>query len=210
MNLINVTRPITARARRRVPFAGVLAVGAITMAVLAGCAGLTVPNVGGNGAGGPAGPAFTGDACSLITAAEFEAAMGTGQQAASPEPGSASCSWTFQSAGSLIPDEAEVRVTSPGGKADFNLARQITGAIGGGLNSLAAPIDTELASLGISNLIGVQNLTGVGDDAFIGAAGTVYAIKGDTEVSLQLLAFDDPQAQQHAIDLIKKALARLP
>jgi hypothetical protein len=209
MNLINATRPTAARARRRVPLAGALAVGAATMALLAGCAGLTAPNVAGNG-GGPAGPAFTGDACSLITAADFAAAMGNSQQTASPEPGSASCSWTFTSPDNLIPDEAEVRVTSPGGKADFNLARQITGALGGGLNSFVAPIDTALASLGIGNLIGVQNLTGVGDDAFIGAAGTVYAIKGDTEVSLQLLAFDDPQAQQHAIDLVKKALARLP
>ena len=67
-------------------------------------------------------------------------------------------------------------------------------------------------SLGLPGNIGIslQSVPGVGDDAFIGAAGTVYAVKGDTELSIQLIAFDDPKAAQDTIDLLKKAIARLP
>ena len=103
-------------------------------------------------------------------------------------------------------------IKAPGGKADFASTRQFLEALQGGLNSLVAPAESAIASFGLPANIGIslQSVPGVGDDAFIGAAGTVYAIKGDTELSLQVIAFDDPTAQQDTIDLLKKAIARLP
>jgi hypothetical protein len=51
---------------------------------------------------------------------------------------------------------------------------------------------------------------GLGDDAFVGAAGAIYAVKGDTEVTLQIIAFSDPKAQEHAVALAKLVLGKLP
>jgi hypothetical protein len=196
--------------RRRPGFA-LLAIAVVGL--LAGCSGLGVP--GANGA--PGGPGFTGDPCSLITTAELEAAIGGGNRSQSPEPNRESssdsgCSWSFDSPGNPVGDNAELTVMSPGGAADFASTRQFLLALQGS----PAPGGTAVAStdsspdpasdLGIS----LQTVPGLGDDAFVGAAGTVYTIKGDTELELQLIAFDDPDALQHTIDLLRKALARLP
>ena len=111
---------------------------------------------------------------------------------------------------------------SPGGTADFASTRAFLQALQGpssgpggsaagsagpspGASAGASPGPSEL-DLGIS----LQTVPGLGDDAFIGAADTVYTIRGDTELELQLIAFDDPDALQHTIDLLKKAVARLP
>lgn len=183
-------------------------------ALLAGCAGLSVPGVGG---GGVTGPAFTGDPCALITSAEIETTIGNGNVSESPEPNHESatdsgCAWTLDSPGNPVSDNVSLTIKAPGGKADFVSTRQFLAAFQGGLNSLVAPAESAIASFGLPANIGIslQSVPGLGDDAFIGAAGTVYAIKGDTELSLQLIAFDDSKAQQDTIDLLKKAVGRLP
>ena len=179
--------------------------------LLAGCAGATAPapSTGGNGPGGPAGAAFTGDPCSLITTAEIEAAIGGGNKSESPAAYHTSqtesgCTWALDLPGNPNNDNLGIKVTAPGGKADFASTRAFLQGSQGGLNSIVAPAGS--SDIGIS----MQSIPGVGDDAFIGAAGTVYAVKGDTELSIQLVAFDDPKSAQDTIDLLKKAIARLP
>ena len=162
---------------------------------------------------------FSGDPCSLITTAELEAAIGGGNVSESPEPdresGESSCSWTLDAPGNPVGDNVNLTIVSPGGAADFASTRQFLLALEGSANSAdpSAAIATATSSIGPSDAdlgISLQTLPGVGDDAFIGAAGTVYTLKGDTELELQLIAIDDPTAQQDTIDLLKKALARLP
>lgn len=196
---------------RRGPGLALLAIAVVGL--LAGCSGLPLP-----GANGPAtGPGFSGDPCSLITAAEIEAAIGGGNVSQSPAPNRESssdsgCTWSLDSPDNPVGDNADLTIMSPGGAADFASTRQFLLALQGSLapsGTAAASTDSSPdpgADLGIS----LQAVPGLGDDAFVGAAGTVYTIKGDTELELQLIAFDDPNALQHTIDLLKKALARLP
>lgn len=199
------------RAALRRPSALLLALAVAGLA--AGCSGLALP--GGNPAGGPV---FSGDPCSLITTAELEAAIGAGNVSESPEashesPSDSGCSWTLNAPDNPVGDNANLTIKSPGGAADFASTRQFLQALQGGLSSIVSPAPSAVASLapdGGDLGISLQSVPGLGDDAFIGAAGTVYTIKGDTELELQLIAFDDPKAQQDTIDLLKKALARLP
>jgi hypothetical protein len=220
-----VDRIISLMERLSTPRTGVAALIA-SIVVLAGC-----------GSSAPAGPAFTGDPCSLITMAELQAAIGDANVAESPEATTESstslgCAWTLDSPNNPVGDNANLTVVSPGGAADFASIRAFLQALQGPSPSVG-PADSTVASpdasadvtagdspsgsagaspgpseadLGIS----LQTVPGLGDDAFIGAAGTVYTIKGDTELALQLIAFDDPIAMQHTIDLLKKAVARLP
>jgi hypothetical protein len=207
--------------RLSTPRTGVAALIA-SISVLAGC-----------GSSAPAGPAFKGDPCSLITTAELQAAIGDANVAESPEATTESstsmgCAWTLDSPNNPVGDNANLTIVSPGGAADFRSTRAFLQALQGpspsagpGDSSEAPPgdpaSDSPEASAGASpgptelDLgISLQTVPGLGDDAFIGAAGTVYTIKGDTELGLQLIAFDDPDAMQHTIDLLKKAVARLP
>jgi hypothetical protein len=176
---------------------------------------------GGSGTA-PGGPLFSGDPCSLISSAELEAAIGGGNVAQSPEPNHESssdsgCSWTLDAPGNPVGDSANLTIKSPGGAADFASTRQFLLALQGSPDpTVSAGLSAgqsddpgsspDGADLGIS----LQSVPGLGDDAFVGAAGTVYTIKGDTELGLQLIAFDDPKAQQDTIDLLKKAIVRLP
>jgi len=176
---------------------------------------------GGSG-NGPGGPVFSGDPCSLIKTAELEAAIGGGNVAQSPEPNHESttdsgCSWTLAAPGNPVGDNANLTIKAPGGAADFASTRQFLLALQGSPDpSRTAPqssgqsADPDSSPDGADLGISLQSVPGLGDDAFIGAAGTVYAIKGDTELGLQLIAFDDPKVQQDTIDLLKKAIARLP
>jgi hypothetical protein len=189
---------------------GVLLFAIISGVLVAACAG----------PGTPTAPPFTGDPCSLITSADLEAVFGTGFPAASPESShesatDSSCRWTLQSSSNPAGDHLTLDVKVPGGKADFSSVRQFLAALQGGPGSAGlsgasgGPAVSSIGTPGGSG-ISLPSLPGVGDDAFIGAAGTVYALKGDTDVTLQLIALDDPRAQQDTIDLIKKALDRLP
>jgi hypothetical protein len=66
--------------------------------------------------------------------------------------------------------------------------------------------------LGINANIGIsgQTIPRLGGDAFVGAAAAIDAAKGDTEVTLQLIAFSDRKAQEHAVALAKLVLGKLP
>jgi hypothetical protein len=194
----------------------ILAAGGLATSLAAGCAGVSLP-----GGGPPGGPLFSGDPCALLTTSELETAIGGGNVSGSPEPAHESssdfgCSWTLAAPGDPIGDSVNLTITSPGGAADFASTRQFLEQLQGspdpsatGAGSAArSPADSSEpdGDLGIS----LQAVPGLGDDAFVGAAGTVYTIKGDIELELQLIAFDDPKAQQDTIDLLRKALARLP
>jgi len=196
----------------------VVLIAAAAVGLLGACNGPgPVASSGGSGTGGAAGAAFTGDPCSLVTTAEIEAAVGGGNTSESPAPyhnsaTESGCNWTLDLPGQPNNDTMSLTVKAPGGKADFDSTRKFLQGFQGGLNSLVAPAQSDLASFGLSGNLGIslESVPGVGDDAFVGAAGTVYAIKGDTELSIQLIAFDDPKAAQDTIDLLKKAIARLP
>lgn len=199
----------------RAGFRRVVLTGAAVVGLLAGCSGPPGAAAGsnGNGPGGAPGAAFTGDPCSLITTVEIEAAVGGGNKSESPAPyhnstTESGCGWTLDLPGQPNNDTINLTVKAPGGRADFDSTRKFLQGFQGGLNSLVAPAQ----SLGLPGNLGIslESVPGVGDDAFIGAAGTVYAVKGDTELSIQLVAFDDPKAAQDTIDLLKKAVARLP
>ena len=198
----------------------ILAAGGLATSLAAGCSGVSLP-----GGGPPAGPVFSGDPCSLLTSSELEAAIGGGNVSGSPEPAHESssdsaCSWTLAAPGDPIGDSVNLTIKSPGGAADFASTRQFlellqgspnpsataTGSAAGSAPGSATDSTEPNGDLGIS----LQTVPGLGDDAFIGAAGTVYTIKGDIELELQLIAFDDPKTQQDTIDLLKQALARLP
>ncbi|HLY12821.1 MAG TPA: hypothetical protein VKR24_00605 [Candidatus Limnocylindrales bacterium] len=200
--------------RHSTPRTGVAAAVAAVV-LLAGC-----------GSSAPAGPVFGGDPCSLITMAELQAAIGDANVAESPESStesstSSGCAWTLDSPNNPVPDNANLTIVSPGGAADFASTRAFLEALQGPSPSVAPSVPSTVAPAGSANPsanpssepdlgISLQNVPGLGDDAFIGAAGTVYTIKGDTELELQLIAFDDPNVIQHTIDLLKKAVARLP
>jgi len=186
---------------------------------LIGAAGLVAACGAGAGPASnlPSHPAFGGDPCSLLTTAELEAAIGGGSVSESPEAdressSDAACSWTLDTPGDPIGDNVNLSVKSPGGAADFASTRQfLAGLQASSSPGTSGPTPSPNGSPDPTDLeISLQSLPGVGDDAFIGAAGTVYAIKGDTELELQLIIVDDPTAQQDTIDLLKKALARLP
>jgi hypothetical protein len=169
------------------------------------------------GCGAPVASGFGGDPCSLITTAELQAAIGGGNISQSPEPNRESstdsgCAWSLDSPDNPVGDSANLTIVSPGGAADFASTRQFLLALQGspGPEATGAGSPDASADPGSDLGISLQNVPGLGDDAFVGAAGTVYTIKGDTELELQLIAFDDPNALQDTIDLLKKALARLP
>lgn len=202
-----VHRPGSDGARRHA-----LLVALATASLVVGCAGLSVPGIGD---GAPAA-AFSGDPCSLLTSAEIEAVIGNGSTSGSPEPAHESatesnCQWSLQAAGNPVTEIVSLTIKAPGGRADFTSNRQFLSSLEGSPGSPAAATESETASAGLPADIGIslQSLPGVGDDAFIGAAGTIYAIKNDTEVSLQLIVPGDPNAQQETIDLLKKAIKRL-
>jgi hypothetical protein len=194
------------------------AVAALAVVLAAGC-GLSGLGTGGGGGGGAGGPEFKGDPCLLITAAEIQSVLGSapdGSSSTMPVNGEGHCEWTAE--GDLTGPAfdfgwgMQLDVKSPGGRQDFLETRQFMGLLKNPLNSLVAPAESGAASFGINANIGISGATipGLGDDAFVGAAGAIYTIKGDTEVTLQLIAFSDPKAQEHAVALTKLALNKLP
>jgi hypothetical protein len=196
------------------------AVTALAVVLAAGC-GLSGLGAGGGGAGGGAvGPAFTGDPCLLLTPAEIQSVLGSAPSGSTTTPAGpgrdAHCEWTAE--GDLTGPTfdfgwgMQLDVKSPGGRQDFIETRQFMGIFKNPLNSLVAPAESGAASFGINANIGISGeaIPGLGDDAFVGAAGAIYTIKGDTEVTLQLIAFSDAKAQEHAVALTKLVLSKLP
>jgi hypothetical protein len=198
------------------------AVAALAVVLAAGCglSGLTGGGGGGGGSGGGGGPVFRGDPCALLTNAEIQAVLGSPPDGSSSTKGGAGtdahCEWTAEgdTTGPTLDFGwgMQLDVKSPGGKQDFLETRQFMGLLKNGLNSLVAPVESGAASFGINANIGIsgQAIPGLGDDAYVGAAGAIYTIKGDTEVTLQLIAFSDPKAQEHAVALTKLVLNKLP
>jgi hypothetical protein len=196
------------------------AVAALAVVLAAGCGLSGLGTGGGTGGGGAGGPEFAGDPCLLITAAEIQSVLGSapdGSTTTMAGPGrDAHCEWTAE--GDLTGPSfdfgwgMQLDVKSPGGRQDFLETRQFMGLLKNPLNSLVAPAESGAASFGINANIGIsgETIPGLGDDAFVGAAGAIYTIKGDTEVTLQLIAFSDPKAHEHAVALTKLVLNKLP
>jgi hypothetical protein len=195
---------------------GATAALAVVLAAGCGLSGLA----GGSGGGGAGEPAFVGDACTLLTNAEIQSVLGSPPDGSATTMGGAGhnahCEWAAE--GDLTGPTfdfgwgMQLDVKSPGGKQDFVETKQFLGLLKNPLNSLVAPAESGAASFGINANIGIsgQTIPGLGDDAFVGAAGAIYAVKGDTEVTLQLIAFSDPKAQEHAVALAKLVLGKLP
>jgi len=194
------------------------AVAALAVVLAAGC-GLSGLGTGGGTGGGAGGSEFTGDPCLLISAAEIQSVLGSapdGSSSTMPVNGEGHCEWTNE--GNLTGPTfdfgwgMQLDVKSPGGRQDFLETRQFMALLKNPLNSLVAPAESGAASFGINANIGIsgQAIPGLGEDAFVGAAGAIYTIKGDTEVTLQLIAFSDPKAQEHAVALTKLVLNKLP
>jgi hypothetical protein len=193
---------------------------AMAVVLAAGCGLSGLGTGGGTGGGGAAGPEFTSDPCLLITAAEIQSVLGSapdGSTTTMAGPGrDAHCEWTNE--GDLTGPTfdfgwgMQLDVKSPGGRQDFLETRQFMNLLKNPLNSLVAPAESGAASFGINANIGISGaaIPGLGDDAFLGAAGAIYTIKGDTEVTLQLIAFSDPKAQEHAVALTRLVLNKLP
>ena len=199
------------------------AVAAVAVLLAAGCGlsgiGGAGGGAGGGGGGGGGGAAFTGDPCTLLTNADIQGVMGAPPTKSSATTGSGkskNCTWDNE--GNVNGPSLDfgwnlsVDVTAPGGRQDFLDNKQFQGLFKGGFNSLVAPVESGAASIGIGANLGIslEPIPGVGDDAFSGVAGVIYAVKGDTEIAVQLIAFSDAKSKEHSIALAKLIAGRLP
>ena len=194
-----------ARAAAVLPFTIALLLGA--------CSG------GGGGSspgGGGGGGATVTDACALLTAAEVQTTVGHPVATTEPfqnQPGQPGCTWSWPS--DTGTDDVSLQVVSPGGKADYDSTRSFLIGFAGGLQSLgaaaaseAAPLSSSLAE-GVGNLFATGDVAGLGDAAFMGPGQTLYVLKGDTEIQLQLLDVTDPGIMDKTNQLAKLILGRL-
>ncbi len=198
---------------------GLTAVVAVIVAVaLAGCSGVSIPAPGGGGAGASAaggGPAVS-NACALLTATDIQNVVGHAVATSSPfqdQPGQPGCSWSWAS--DTGNDDVSLTVVSPGGRADFDSTRQFDIKFAGGLSSLgsaaaseAAPLSSNLAQ-NLGDVFKVGDVAGLGDAAFMGPGVTIYAVKGDTEIQLQILDVIDGGIPDKTLQLAKIVLGRL-
>lgn len=199
----------------------IAALAVILAAALAGCGGASIPAPGGGGGGGGGsgaggGGAAVSNACSLLTATDIQNVVGHAVATSSPfqdQPGQPGCSWSWAS--DTGNDDVSLTVVSPGGRADFDSTRQFDLKFAGGLSSLgaaaaseAAPISSGLAE-GLGNVFQVGDVAGLGDAAFMGPGVTIYAVKGDTEIQLQILDVIDTGIPDKTIQLAKIVLGRV-
>jgi hypothetical protein len=194
------------------------AVAVFVAASLAGCGGVSVPAPSGGGAGASAagGGSAVSNACALLTATDIQNVVGHAVATSSPfqdQPGQPGCSWSWAS--DTGNDDVSLTVVSPGGRADFDSTRQFDIKFVGGLSSLgaaaaseAAPISSDLAQ-GLGDAFKVGDIAGLGDAAFMGPGETIYAVKGDTEIQLQLLDVTDGGISDKTLQLAKIILGRL-
>jgi hypothetical protein len=170
---------------------------------------------GGGGGYGGAGATVT-DACALLTAAEVQGTVGHAVATTAPfqnQPGQPGCTWSWPS--DTGTDDVSLQVVSPGGKADYDSTRSFLIGFAGGLQSLgaaaaseAAPLSSSLAQ-GVGNLFATGDVSGLGDAAFLGPGQTLYVVKGDTEIQLQILDVTDPGIMDKTTQLAKIILGRL-
>lgn len=193
---------------------------AVSLAIaLAGCGGSSGPaggGGGGTGGGGGGGAAAITDVCSLLTATEIQNVVGHAVATSSPyqdQPHQPSCSWSWAS--DTGNDDVSLTVVSPGGRADFDSTRAFDLKFAGGLSSLGAAAASEAAPLssglaqGLGDLFQVGDVAGLGDAAFMGPGVTIYAVKGDTEIQLQILDVTDTGIPDKTIQLAKIVLGRV-
>ena len=178
-----------------------------------GGGGASSPGGGGGIAG--AGAAVT-DACALLTAGEVQSTVGHAAATTAPfqnQPGQPGCTWSWPS--DTGTDDVSLQVVSPGGKADYDSTRSFLIGFAGGLQSLgaaaaseAAPLSSSLAQ-GVGNLFASGDVSGLGGAAFMGPGQTLYVVKGDTEIQLQILDVTDPDIMDKTTQLAKIILGRL-
>ncbi len=205
-------------ADRRWGAAAVLPI--IVAIIVGGCSGAgaaTLPmGGGGGGSGGNGGGAAVADACALLNAAEVQSTVGHAVATTAPfqdQPGQPGCTWSWPS--DTGTDNVSLQVVSPGGKADFASTRSFDIGFMGGMQSLgaaaaseAAPISSSLAQ-GVGDLFKVGDVAGLGDAAFMGPGQTLYVVKGDIEIQLQILDVTDPGIMDKTTQLAKIILGRL-
>jgi hypothetical protein len=205
---------------------GVAIVSVIAAVAVAACSGAAAPtgpasgegggSGGGGGGAGSGGGAVVTDACALLTAAEVQSTVGHAVTATAPfqnGPGQPGCRWSWTS--DTGTDDVSLQVVSPGGRADFDSTRSFDLGFAKGMQSAgaaaaseAAPISSALAGA-VGDLFKVGDLSGLGDAAFMGPGQTLYAVKGDTEIEVQLLDVTDPGIPDKTTQLAKIILGRL-
>ncbi len=186
--------------------------------MVGGCAGLSMPalpNSGGSGVNAAGGATVT-DACVLLTAAEVQSTVGHTVATTAPfqyQPGQPGCTWSWLS--DTGTDNVSLQVVSPGGKADYDSTRSFLTGFPAGIQSLgaaaareAAPLSSSLAQ-GVGNLFKTGDVSGLGDAAFMGPGQTLYVVKGDTEIQLQILDVTDPGIMVKTTQLARIILGRL-
>jgi hypothetical protein len=213
-------RPTSTRSVARTSGA-TLVVAVILGALIAACSGTSAPAGGGGGGGAsPAGGAGAGaavtNACALLTAADIQTVVGHAVASTSPvesQPDQPGCSWSWDSG--IGANDVTLTVVSPGGRADFDSTRQFDLKFAGGLSSLgsaaaseAAPLSSDLAQ-NLGDVFKVGDVAGLGDAAFMGPGTTIYAVKGDTEIQLQILDVIDDGIPAKTIQLAKIVLGHL-
>ena len=195
---------------------GAAAVLPLVVALVVGaCSGGGAAASPGGGGNAGAGATVT-DACALLTATEVQTTVGHAVATAAPfqnQPGQPGCTWSWPS--DTGTDDVSLTVVSPGGKADYDSTRSFLIGFAGGLQSLgaaaaseAAPLSSSLAQ-GVGNLFATGDVSGLGDAAFMGPGQTLYVLKGDTEIQLQLLDVTDPGIMDKTNQLAKLILGRL-
>lgn len=214
-----IDRPARTRSLARTSGATVV-VAVILGALIAACGGTSAPAGGGGGGGGGASGAGAGsavtNACALLTAADIQTVVGHAVASTSPvenQPDQPGCSWSWESG--IGSNDVTLTVVSPGGRADFDSTRQFDLKFAGGLSSLgsaaaseAAPLSSDLAQ-NLGDVFKVGDVAGLGDAAFMGPGTTIYAVKGDTEIQLQILDVIDDGIPAKTIQLAKIVLSHL-
>ncbi len=217
-----IDRPISTRSRARASGA-TLAVAVILGALIAGCGGTSSPAGGGGGGGGggaSSGAAGAGatvtNACALLTAADIQNVVGHAVATSSPfqnQPDQPGCEWSWDSG--IGSNDVSLTVVSPGGRSDFDSTRQFDLKFAGGLSALgsaaaseAAPLSSDLAQ-NLGDVFKVGDVAGLGDAAFMGPGTTIYAVKGDTEIQIQILDVIDDGIPAKTIQLAKIVLGHL-
>ena len=216
---MEIDRPTSTRSVARTSGATVV-VAVILGALIAACGGSSAPAGGGGGGASPAGGAGAGsavtNACALLTAADIQTVVGHAVASTSPvenQPDQPGCSWSWDSG--IGSNDVTLTVVSPGGRADFDSTRQFDLKFAGGLSSLgsaaaseAAPLSSDLAQ-NLGDVFKVGDVAGLGDAAFMGPGTTIYAVKGDTEIQLQILDVIDDGIPAKTIQLAKIVLGHL-
>jgi hypothetical protein len=192
----------------------------VVAAIVASCASASSPSTGnggrGTGGGITGGGATVANACNLLSAADVQAAVGHAVTMTTPfqnSPGQPGCTWEWPS--DTGTDNVSLTVVSPGGKADYDSTRTFDekflggfASLGAAAASLAAPIDSGLGQAA-GNIFQMGDLSGIGDEAFMGPGVPVYAVKGDSEIQLQILDVSDSDIPGRTVQLAKLIISRL-